>query len=100
MLISFTEKVHKSYILKTQWFQKKTSALPVSTFFFPVNTEALSCKRSIELTKTLVFPHQNSVPVFCSNVIFLGSRNALYQSTPNCIKKFQNHPCSPFLYNL
>lgn len=100
MLISLAEKVHKNCILKTESFQKKASALPVSTFFFAVDTEALSCKLSVELTKTLIFPHQNSVPVFCSNVIFLGSRNALYQSTPSCIKKFRNHPCSPFLYNL
>lgn len=52
-----------------------------------MDTEALGFELYVELTKTFVFRHQNSVPV-------------LYQSTPNCIKKFQNHPHSPFLYNL
>lgn len=53
MLISFIEKVHKSYILKNEWFQKKTSALPVSAFS-PVDTEALGCELSVEDRKSVV----------------------------------------------
>lgn len=74
MLISFIEKVHKSYILKNEWFQKKTSALPVSTFF-PVDPEALGCELSIELTKTCL-----SSSEFC--VSFVPEHSQLHQEVP------------------
>lgn len=71
MLISFIEKVHKSSILKNEWFQKKTSALPVSTFF-PVDPEALGCELCLELTK-LVFE-------FCAS--FVPEHSQLHQEVP------------------
>lgn len=58
-----------------------------------------SCRTQL---KTLVFFTRIMCQFFCSNVVFLGSKNAaLYQSNSELhLEEFCNHSCPPFLYNL
>lgn len=98
----FTRKNIRAIFWRLESFQKKTTTLlSFLPFPFLLDMWRFGWKLAVEHTKNFVFFHQNNVPVFCSDVISHGSRNALYQSTSRLHWEGALQPSLfPVLYNL
>lgn len=80
LTLLYKERILKLYFEDLSPFRKKPTCLPLGSLP-PTSCGCGASDWSQLETQLDTCPHQNHVPVFCSNVIPLGNRSALYQST-------------------